>query len=83
MYKIIIKDQTFKVDARTKKEALHAVADYIFTFNLRDYFKTASDFSHECDIGESVEEYAASLGFYRYGHNHIYIPVANVHEVEK
>ena len=83
MYQITIKDKTFNVEARTKKEALHAVADYLFTFNLCAYFKTASDFSPECDVGDSVEDYAASLGFYRYGTRGIYVPVASAREVAR
>jgi hypothetical protein len=83
MYQITVKDRAFNVDARTKKEALHAVADYLFTFNQSDYFKTASDFSPECDIGDNVEDYAASLGFYRYGTRGIYVPVASVREVAR
>jgi hypothetical protein len=83
MYQITVKDRAFHVDARTKKEALHAVADYLFTFNQSDYFNTASDFAPECDIGESVEDYVASLGFYCYGTRGIYVPVASVKEVSR
>lgn len=81
MYSVIIKDKTFNVEADTKKEAINAVADYLDACNMHDYFKVASDFSSECDIGDDVEEYAASLGFYRYGNNGIYVPVVNVEEV--
>lgn len=83
MYRIIIKDKTFNVDAASKKEALDAIADYLHTLDMRDYFKVAADFVSECDIGESVEEYAKSEGFYRYGAHNVYIPVTSVREVAR
>lgn len=83
MYAITIKDKTFKVDARTETEALNAVADYIHIFKMQDYFKVAADFVDECDLGDSVGDYANSLGFYRYGAQNIYLPVASVQEVAR
>ena len=83
MYAITIKDKTFKVDASTKQEALNAVADYVQTFNMHDYFKVAADFASECDLGDDVDSVAHSDGFYRYGTQGIYLPVASVRGVAR
>jgi hypothetical protein len=83
MYQITVKDKTFKVDAQSKNEAINAVADYIHIFNMHDYFKVAADFASDCDLGDDVDSYAKSEGFYRYGTHGIYIPVTSAREVAR
>ena len=83
MYIIAVKNKIFNVSARSKIEALNAVADYLRTLNMHGYFKVAADFVTECDIGESVEEYAATLGYHHCGSRGIYVPIASVKEVAR
>lgn len=73
--------QEFHVYAGNETEALDLVADYCDEHDLHGLYADYYEIFDLCDVGETVEEYAAAHNLTCCGNHGIYVGVAGMEEL--
>lgn len=67
--------QQYEVYANNEQEAIDTLADYLEENELTGLYTTHYDIADECEIGQTVDEYAEANGLICCGNHGIYIRV--------
>ena len=71
--------KSFEVYAYNETEAVDLVADYVEEHHLYLY-ADHYDLADECEVGQSVDEYAEANGLTCCGNSGIYLQILNIEE---
>lgn len=73
--------QPFEVYAYNEGEAVDMVADYCEENELEGLYADYYDLADECEVGQSVDEYAEANGLTCCGNHGIYLQIAGMEEI--
>jgi hypothetical protein len=75
--------QSYEVYAYNESDAVDLVADYCEEHEFHGLYSGFYDLYDECDVGQSVDEYAEANGLTCCGNSGIYMQILGITEVQE